>query len=206
MPIINEITDKLHYDLLMIVTISYLMGSISFGILLTKIFKLGDLRNFGSGNPGATNVLRTGNKGIALATLILDSGKGFFAVFITKFYFNDLYTSMAALSVFIGHLFPIFHSFRGGKGVATFIGIFFAINYLAGMAICLSWLLVASKYHISSLAALVSSLATTAILIVLEEIFFIPLSILLTSLIWIKHYGNILRLLNKTESTFTSKK
>ena len=182
------------------------MGSISFGILLTKIFKLGDLRNFGSGNPGATNVLRTGNKGIALATLILDSGKGFFAVFITKFYFNDLYTSMAALSVFIGHLFPIFHSFRGGKGVATFIGIFFAINYLAGMAICLSWLLVASKYHISSLAALVSSLATTAILIVLEEIFFIPLSILLTSLIWIKHYGNILRLLNKTESTFTSKK
>jgi len=206
MPIINEIMDNLHFNLFVIMIITYLMGSISFGIILTNIFKLGNLRNFGSGNPGATNVLRTGNKKIAFATLILDSGKGFSAVFITNLYFNDLYTSMAALSVFIGHLFPIFHGFRGGKGVATFLGIFFAINYLVGMFICLAWLLVASKYHISSLAALLSSLATTIILIIFKETYFIPLSILLTSLIWVKHYHNILRLLNKTEPTFTLKK
>ena len=182
------------------------MGSISFGIVLTKIFKLGDLRSFGSGNPGATNVLRTGNKMVALATLFLDSGKGFLAVFLTDFYFNDLYTSIAAASVFIGHLFPIFHGFKGGKGVATFIGIFLAINFLVGLAICLTWLLVASKYRISSLAALLSSLATILILIFLKESYFLPLSILLTSLIWVKHYQNIVRLFNRTEPTFTLKK
>ena len=206
MPIINEFSSNLHSSLIIMITISYLMGSISFGIVLTKIFKLGDLRSFGSGNPGATNVLRTGNKMVALATLFLDSGKGFFAVFLTDFYFNDLYTSIVAFSVFIGHLFPIFHGFKGGKGVATFIGIFFAINFLAGLAICLSWLLIASKYRISSLAALLSSLATIIILIFLRESYFLPLSILLTSLIWIKHYQNIVRLLNKTEPTFTLKK
>ena len=88
MPIINEIMDNLHFNLFVIMIITYLMGSISFGIILTNIFKLGNLRNFGSGNPGATNVLRTGNKKIAFATLILDSGKGFSAVFITNLYFN----------------------------------------------------------------------------------------------------------------------
>ena len=206
MLIINEVSNNLQSTLIIIMVISYLIGSISFGILLTKIFNLEDLRTFGSGNIGATNVLRTGNKKIALATLLLDSGKGFFAVSITNFYFNDLYTSVAALSVFIGHLFPIFHGLRGGKGVATFIGVFFAINYLVGLSICFFWLLIAIKYHISSLAALISSLATTIILIVLKEIYFIPLSILLTSLIWIKHYQNIIRLLNKTEPTFIPKK
>ena len=206
MLIINEVSNNLQSTLIIIMVISYLIGSISFGILLTKIFNLEDLRTFGSGNIGATNVLRTGNKKIALATLLLDSGKGFFAVSITNFYFNDLYTSVAALSVFIGHLFPIFHGLRGGKGVATFIGVFFAINYLVGLSICFFWLLIAIKYQISSLAALISSLATIIILVVLKEIYFIPLSILLTSLIWIKHYKNIIRLLNKTEPTFIPKK
>ena len=195
-----EIQLNLSLSLIIIFTISYLIGSISFGILLTKIFKIGNLRIIGSGNIGATNVLRTGNKKAALATLILDAGKGFFIVYFSTLYLkNDLYTSIAAFGVFIGHLFPFYHKFRGGKGVATFIGLFMAINYFVGISICIIWMLIAFSTRFSSLAALLCTLTSPIFLVIMDNVYFVPLGIVLTFLIWMRHYQNIIRLLNKTE-------
>ena len=131
----------LNLEIILIIFISYLFGSIPFGLILTKIFIGKDIRNIGSGNIGATNVLRSGNKFVGYLTLILDILKAVIPILFIKFYFNDqLY--LASLSVFIGHVFPVWLKFRGGKGVATYVGILFCLNYLSGLVFCIIWLLI----------------------------------------------------------------
>ena len=145
-------------ELILIILVSYLLGSIPFGLILTKIFLKKDIREIGSGNIGATNVLRTGNKVIGYLTLILDVLKAVTPVLYIKFNFPEL-VYISSLSVFIGHVFPLWLKFKGGKGVATYVGILFSINYILGMIFIFSWLVIffISKY--SSLGSILSSLA-----------------------------------------------
>ena len=135
--------------------IGYLVGSIPFGLVLTKLAGLGDVRKIGSGNIGATNVLRTGNKGLALATLLLDGGKGALVVILANIFLTQDYAVLAGGGAFLGHLYPIWLKFKGGKGVATFIGVMLAISWPAGLGVALTWLIVALVFRISSLSALV---------------------------------------------------
>jgi len=147
-------------NIFLVILFAYLIGSIPFGIIISKIMGLGNLRNIGSGNIGATNVLRTGNKLAAILTLIFDLLKGAISVIITYYIFNDTTAQIAALSSFLGHCFPIWLKFKGGKGVATFIGISLALYWPAGILICLTWVLTAFLSRISSLSALISSLSS----------------------------------------------
>ena len=137
---------------------AYLLGSIPFGLVLTKLAGLGDVRSIGSGNIGATNVLRTGNKGLALATVLLDGGKGALAVVLAGM-FAPAFILMAAGASFLGHLFPIWLGFKGGKGVATFLGIALAINWVLGLICCATWLLTALVFRMSSLASIAAAIA-----------------------------------------------
>jgi len=177
---------------------SYLLGSIPFGFILTKIFLKRDIRDIGSGNIGATNALRTGNKLLGYATLILDIAKAVLPVLFVKFNYPD-YIFIAALSVFLGHVFPIWLKFKGGKGVATYVGILFSINLILGLVFIVSWVVtfLISKY--SSLSSLVASLIVPIYLIVFENynlIFFIIMFIL----IFYTHRENVKRLKNKEEN------
>ena len=150
----------LNLEITLIILISYLFGSIPFGLILTKIFIGKDIRNIGSGNIGATNVLRSGNKFIGYLTLALDILKAVVPILFIKFYYNDqLY--IASLSVFIGHVFPVWLKFRGGKGVATYVGILFCLNYLSGLIFCIIWLLIFFIFKYSSLSSIVSSFCIT---------------------------------------------
>ena len=186
----------------------YLCGSIPFGVLFTKLFGTGDLRNVGSGNIGATNVLRTGRKGLAAATLICDMLKGTVAVItVASFAPADL-SLLAGLGAFLGHLYPVWLSFKGGKGVATYLGILFGLMwpaFLAGPIFCAVWLAVAAVTRYSSLAALGASAATPAVLLATssgyEPVLFGPLTLLL----WLKHRDNIARLLAGTEGKIGQK-
>ena len=186
-------------ELLIIVFSSYLIGSIPFGFILTKKFLKKDIRNIGSGNIGATNVLRTGNKKIGYATLILDTIKAILPVIFVKLNYHE-YIYVSALCVFIGHVFPLWLKFKGGKGVASYIGILFCINIVFGFVFIFTWLIVyvVSKY--SSLASLISSLSIPIyIFFYLNEkniIFFLIIFIL----IFFSHRENIKRLINKEES------
>lgn len=186
------------YVLVITITASYLLGSISFGILATKFMKLQDLRSVGSGNIGATNVLRTGNKTAAMLTLILDGGKGYVAVSIVAF-FSEAYVPFAILFVFIGHIVPIYYRFKGGKGVATFLGIIFAINFISGLMVCFTWLLLAIISKKSSFASLGCSLVTPFFLFFGSSPDIGLFIIILTVLIWWSHKENIRRLILKTE-------
>ena len=186
-------------ELILVISISYLMGSIPFGLILTKIFLKKDIREIGSKNIGATNVLRTGNKIIGYLTLILDVVKAVIPVLYIKFKFPEL-IYISSLSVFIGHVFPVWLKFNGGKGVATYVGILFSINYILGIVFVFSWLVIffISKY--SSLASILSSL-TIPIFIFLNsnyenEYFFIIMFVL----ILYTHRENVKRLINKEES------
>ncbi|OHC50222.1 MAG: acyl-phosphate glycerol 3-phosphate acyltransferase, partial [Rhodobacteraceae bacterium GWF1_65_7] len=148
---------------------AYLLGSIPFGMVITRVFGLGDLRQIGSGNIGATNVLRTGNKPAALATLLLDSGKGAIAVLIARALAGEDAAQLAALASFLGHLFPVFLGFNGGKGVATFLGTLIALAWPVGLACCATWLVMALIFRISSLAALAAAGSSTLWMIALGE-------------------------------------
>ena len=177
---------------------SYLLGSIPFGFILTKVFLKKDIRDIGSGNIGATNALRTGNKLLAYATLILDISKAILPVLFVKFNYPD-YIFIAALSTFLGHVFPIWLKFKGGKGVATYIGILFSINLIFGLVFIVSWALtfLISKY--SSLSSLIASLIVPIYLVVFENynsIFFIIMFVL----IFYTHRENVKRLKNKEEN------
>jgi len=183
----------------LIAIISYLLGSIPFGFLLTKIFLKKDIRKIGSGNIGATNVLRTGNKVIGYSTLILDILKAVIPILVVKIYFAE-FIFISSLSVFLGHVFPIWLKFNGGKGVATYVGILFCINYILGLCFIISWAVVflISKY--SSLSSLLASL-----LIPVYHYFFIDsvnyyFFIIMFILIFYTHKENIKRLKNNTES------
>ena len=177
---------------------SYFLGSIPFGFILTKIFLKKDIRNIGSGNIGATNALRTGNKLLGYATLILDITKAILPVLFVKFNYPD-YIFIAALSTFLGHVFPVWLKFKGGKGVATYVGILFSINLIFGLVFIISWAVtfLISKY--SSLSSLVASLIVPLYLIIFDNynsIFFFIMFVL----IFYTHRENVKRLKNKEES------
>ena len=178
---------------------SYLMGSIPFGLILTKIFLKKDIRDIGSGNIGATNALRTGNKVIGYATLILDISKAIIPVIYTKIYFPEL-IFVASLCAFLGHVFPIWLKFKGGKGVATYVGILFSINILFALIFATSWIItfVFTKY--SSLSSLIGSLSLPTYLLITGENNNISFFIIMFVLIFFTHRENVKRLKNKEES------
>ena len=188
-------------ELILVISISYLMGSIPFGLILTKIFLKKDIREIGSGNIGATNVLRTGNKLIGYLTLILDVLKAVIPVLYIKFNFPELeLVYISSLSAFIGHVFPIWLKFKGGKGVATYVGILFSINYFFGIIFIVSWLII---FFISKYSSLGSILSTLVIPIFIflnssyeNQYFFIIMFVL----ILYTHRENVKRLINKEES------
>ena len=189
----------LNLEIILIILISYLFGSIPFGLILTKIFTGKDIRNIGSGNIGATNVLRSGNKFVGYLTLILDILKAVIPILFIKFYYSDqLY--LASLSVFIGHVFPVWLKFRGGKGVATYVGILFCLNYLSGLVFCIIWLLIFFIFKYSSLSSMTSSFC-----IPIFQYFFISdpfyyFYFIMFIMIYYTHRENIKRLINKKES------
>ncbi len=185
--------------LLGVLVAAYLLGSIPFGLLVSKFMGLGDVRKIGSGNIGATNVLRTGSKKAALATLLLDGGKGAVAVLVARYLYGDTAAQVAALGAFLGHIFPLYLGFKGGKGVATFLGILLAINPLTGIATCLTWLATALVFRISSLAALIAALSAPLWLWVFDLSTTTGLGLLLAALIWLRHGANIRRIVAGTE-------
>lgn len=180
--------------------IGYLLGSIPFGIVITRALGLGDLRQIGSGNIGATNVLRTGNKPAALATLLLDAGKGAIAVALARLSgAPELAVMLAGGAAFIGHLYPVWLRFRGGKGVATFLGTLLALAWPVGLAACAAWLLTAVVSRISSLSALVAAAASPVLALLLGHSGLVWLCVLLAALIFWRHRANIARLRAGTE-------
>ncbi len=191
----------------------YLLGSIPFGVIITRAAGAGDVRNIGSGNIGATNVLRTGRKDLALATLLLDAGKGAAALLIARWLFdNDVAAVIAGGAAFLGHLFPIWLGFKGGKGVATFFGLIIAAAWPLGLMAGATWLIVAFALRYSSLAALIASAATPLYALLPLALLGLPapapvlfLSVFTAVLIWIRHHENIGRLLKGTESRIGSK-
>ena len=177
---------------------AYLLGSIPFGLVLTKLAGLGDVRSIGSGNIGATNVLRTGNKGLALATVLLDGGKGALAVVLAGMFAPALIL-MAAGASFLGHLFPVWLGFKGGKGVATFLGIALAINWVLGLICCAAWLLTALVFRMSSLASIAAAITGP----IYEFIQFGAETGLvftaLAALVLVRHRENIIRIIKGEE-------
>ena len=192
----------------------YLLGSIPFGVILTRMGGAGDVRQIGSGNIGATNVLRTGRKDLALATLLLDAGKGAVALLLARWLFDsDVAAAIAGGAAFLGHLFPIWLGFKGGKGVATFFGLVIAAWWPLGLVAAALWLLTAALFRISSLSALVASAATPVLSLLPIAALGLPTSMPITLvaavaavLIWIRHHENIGRLLKGTEPRIGAKK
>ena len=183
----------------------YLLGSIPFGLILTRLAGLGDVRSIGSGNIGATNVLRTGNKGLAALTLILDGGKGAAAVLLANMYGPDT-AVLAGGGAFIGHLFPVWLKFRGGKGVATYLGVILAINWPSCLLCCLTWLVVAGVLRYSSLAALIAALAGPGFVFWLGNWQMMELAAFMAVLVFIRHHQNIRRLFTGAEPRIGAKK
>lgn len=189
------------YSVFHIITVAlggYLLGSIPFGLVLTRIAGLGDIREIGSGNIGATNVLRTGNKFLALLTLLLDIGKGAIAVLIAEYFYPGL-GLFAGGGAFLGHLYSIFLKFTGGKGVATFLGLMIALNPIIGFLSIAAWLISAALFRISSLSALIAAVTSPLASLYFQEKNIAILSALLCILIFIKHRENIKRLMNGDE-------
>jgi len=192
-------------NLIILTVICYFIGSIPFAYILTKLFGLGDLRKIGSGNIGTTNVLRTGKKKLAFLVLFFDILKGFIPLIVLKNYlftnFSELTVCAIASLTILGHIFPIWLKFKGGKGVATYIGYIFAINYIFGLIFVFAWIFIAFIKKYSSLASIVSLIILPLSLYVMQSNKDINLLLLFISIIiLVKHYPNILRLLNKTES------
>jgi glycerol-3-phosphate acyltransferase PlsY len=201
---------------LLLIPIAYLIGSISFAVVVSKCMRLPDPHTYGSGNPGATNVLRTGNKLAAVLTLIGDALKGYIAVMLARVLLGDesltstlgsWVLSGVVIAVFLGHLFPIFHGFKGGKGVATACGILFGINWILGAATLSTWIIVAMFMRYSSLAALAAAVFGPIYFVFLFGFQPMGLALLVVCslLIW-RHRSNIQNLMNGTESRIGSKK
>ena len=179
--------------------LAYILGSIPFGILISKVFGLGNLRNLGSGNIGATNVLRTGNRFAALLTLILDGSKGLLGVILARFISEDAAIT-ASVCVILGHIYPIWLKFVGGKGVATFFGALLALNLMAGILVCLVWLSVAFFYRYSSLAAIISSISAPIWISLFYGNDALVVTLIMTILVLYRHKDNIRRLADGSES------
>ena len=186
-------------EYLIVGLVSYLMGSIPFGFILTKIFLKKDIREIGSGNIGATNVLRTGNKIVGYTTLILDITKAIMPVIYVKINFPEL-IYIASLCAFLGHVFPIWLNFKGGKGVATYLGILFSINILLGVIFIIIWSVVFLIFKYSSLSSIIGSLSIPIYLLISNETSGIVFFIIMFVLIFYTHRENVKRLKNKEEN------
>jgi len=191
--------------------VAYLIGSISFAVVMSRLFGLSDPRTYGSGNPGATNVLRSGNKKAAIATLIGDAAKGWFAVWLAErlqeqFSITTAGLALVAIAVFLGHLYPIFFKFKGGKGVATALGVLLGINVWLGLATMVTWLVIAYAFRYSSLAALVASIFAPfyyGLLFGVDEMLFAVVA--MSALLLWRHSKNIANLMAGKESRIGSK-
>jgi len=185
------------------VAAAYLLGSLSFGIIVSKLFGLPDPRTVGSGNPGATNVMRSGRKSAALLTLLGDAGKGWLAVWLAQHYgLNTEWTCAVALSVFLGHLYPVFYGFKGGKGVATAAGVLLALSPWLGLGVLATWLLAFFMWRISSLAALIAA-GFAPVYAAIPGFSIVTGTVLVLSLLLIwRHRSNIRKLLDGTEVGF----
>ena len=186
-------------DYLIVGIASYLMGSIPFGFILTKIFLKKDIRDIGSGNIGATNALRTGNKLIGYSTLILDVAKAIIPVIFVKINYPDL-IYIASLSAFLGHVFPVWLKFKGGKGVATYVGILFSINFLLGIIFAVSWGVLFLMFRYSSLSSIIGSISIPIYIFITDQISNGIFFTIMFVLIFYTHRENIKRLKNKEES------
>lgn len=191
--------------LLAAAVLGYLFGSIPFGLVWARVFGLGDIRQIGSGNIGATNVLRTGNKLAAFLTLVFDAGKAGFAVLIARSLAGEDAVQIAGLAAFFGHCYPVWLGFKGGKGVATFIGLMLALHWPAGLACCATWLAVAALFRYSSLAAMFTALMSPVYLVVLDYGIGALLGVVLGFLIYWTHKENRLRLRAGTETKIGQK-
>lgn len=186
--------------------LGYLLGSIPFGLLLTRAAGLGDIRKIGSGNIGATNVLRTGNKGLAAATLLLDAGKGLAAVLIARYFWGEVPAMLAGVGAFLGHCFPVWLGFKGGKGVAVYIGILLALAWPVGLIFCGVWLLIAYAQKYSSLAALTAAGTAPIFAYVFGGITLGAATAALSIILYYKHRANIIRLIDGSEPKIGSEK
>lgn len=188
------------FQILALVAIgAYLLGSVPFGMVIARAMGLGNLREIGSGNIGATNVLRTGNKGAAAATLIFDAGKGAVAVLVARALVGEDAAQIAGLAAFLGHLFPVWLGFRGGKGVATFLGILLALYWPIGLIACATWLLFVLLFSISSVGALAAAWLAPGWMYLMGQKEMLLLGAVLCTLIYIRHAANIKRILAGTE-------
>ena len=185
-------------NLIIVAVYSYLLGSIPFGLILTKIFLKKDIRKIGSGNIGTTNVLRTGKKSLAASTLVLDLMKGYFSIIITFTYFENL-ISYSALICFIGHIFPVWLKFKGGKGVATYLGVIFALSYKFFLIFGISWLVLSFLFRYASLSSIISSLIVFVCSYFFNNNFSLILFIFFIFILY-THRENIVRLKNSEES------
>ncbi|MCF6122597.1 glycerol-3-phosphate 1-O-acyltransferase PlsY [Mesorhizobium sp. M7A.F.Ca.CA.001.07.2.1] len=192
------------YSLIPALVFGYLLGSIPFGLLLTRAAGLGDVRKIGSGNIGATNVLRTGNKALAAATLLLDALKGTVAVLIAGHFAPDL-AIWAGLGAFLGHLFPVWLGFKGGKGVATYLGVLIGLAWQVALIFAVAWLVMAFLFRYSSLAALTAAVIVPIALYVLSAPQNAALFVVMSIIVFIKHRENISRLLAGTEGKIGAK-
>ena len=193
------------WPFLVAILLGYLLGSVPFGLVLTKLAGLGDIRDIGSGNIGTTNVLRTGNKALAAATLLLDGGKGAAAVLLAGIWGPDM-AVLAGAAAFLGHCFPVWLKFKGGKGMATFLGILLAIAWPVGIAGCLTWLVVALVFRFSSLATLAAALLSPLYAYYLADLQRAELAAFLALLIFVRHHQNIARLIKGQETKIGAKK
>ncbi|WP_421912946.1 glycerol-3-phosphate 1-O-acyltransferase PlsY [Mesorhizobium sp.] len=192
------------YGLIVALVFGYLLGSIPFGLLITRAAGLGDVRKIGSGNIGATNVLRTGNKGLAAATLVLDALKGTAAVLIAGHYAPE-FGLWAGLGAFLGHLFPVWLGFKGGKGVATYLGVLIGLAWQVALVFAVVWLAVAFLFRYSSLAALIAAIVVPIAVYFLSTPRIAGLFVVMSIVVFIKHRANISRLLAGTEGKIGAK-
>lgn len=192
------------YSIILALLFGYLLGSIPFGLLLTRAAGLGDVRNIGSGNIGATNVLRTGNKGLAAATLLLDALKGTAAVLIAGHFAPDV-AVWAGLGAFLGHLFPVWLGFKGGKGVATYLGVLIGLAWQVALIFAAVWLVMALLFRFSSLAALAAAVVVPIVLFFLSTPQIADVFVAMSVIVFIKHRANISRLLAGSEGKIGAK-
>lgn len=185
--------------------VGYLIGSVPFGLILTRFAGLGDIRDIGSKNIGATNVLRTGRRDLALFTFLLDATKGLVAVLLTSVWWGGLLAAAAGLGAFLGHILPVWIGFRGGKGVATFLGVSLGLWWPAAVFFALVWIGIAIVTRYSSLAALTASITVPIAMLIHGVPEWAGLTALMTAILWLRHLGNIRRLLSGTESRIGSR-
>ncbi|MDC0619085.1 glycerol-3-phosphate 1-O-acyltransferase PlsY [Pelagibacteraceae bacterium] len=189
----------MNLDILYIIVYSYLLGSIPFGLIITKIFLGKDIRNIGSGNIGTTNVLRTGKKSLAAATLLFDVLKGYVSILFAYKYFNEL-IYLSALICLIGHIFPVWLKFKGGKGVATYLGIILGISFSLGLVFCVAWIIIAIIFRYSSLSSILGSMIVCIYSIFINDEIQTYLLFTIFAIIVFTHKENIIRLKNSEES------